>query len=166
MAFVVTIKEKFYLVLTEGNISHIPLQSRKRGCYCLFYWGQAGELPARCLWKAISVLEILLRQLKKESIQFCKKLIDTRETNHSQNKRVVAKPGFVTGCSTRNKIHQLKEVDWRKLHIGAKLHDVFVHIPAIISTEAQNILKSCIQRKTQGTTRQLDKEDKKINAML
>lgn len=37
MVFVVKIKEKFYLVLTEGNILlHIPLQSRKRDCYCLF----------------------------------------------------------------------------------------------------------------------------------
>ena len=49
-AFVVKIKEKFYLVLTEGNILlHIPLQSRKRYCHCLFYWGQAVELPARSL---------------------------------------------------------------------------------------------------------------------
>lgn len=156
MAFVVRIKEKFYLVLTEGNISHIPLPSRKRDCYCLFYWGQAGELPAKCLWKAISVLEILLRQLKKESIQFCKKLIDTRETNHSWNKRAVAKPGFVTGCSTQNKIHHLNKVDQRQLHFGAKPHGLFVHIPPIVSIEAQHILKSCRQRKTQGTGKQLD----------
>lgn len=50
MAFAVRIKEKFYLVLTKGNILlHIPLQSRKRDCYCLFYWDQAVELPARSL---------------------------------------------------------------------------------------------------------------------
>lgn len=102
------------------------------------------------------MLEILLRQLKKESIQFCKKLIDTRETNHSWNKRAVAKPGFVTGCSTQNKIHHLNKVDQRQLHFGAKPHGLFVHIPPIVSIEAQHILKSCRQRKTQGTGKQLD----------
>ena len=50
MAFVVRIKEKYYLVLTKGNVVlHIPLQSRKRDCYCLFYWDQAVQLPARSL---------------------------------------------------------------------------------------------------------------------
>lgn len=50
MAFVVRIKETFYLLLTEGNILlHIPLQSWKRDCYCLFYWCQAIQLPARSL---------------------------------------------------------------------------------------------------------------------
>lgn len=50
IAFVVRIKKNFYYVLTEANtLLHIPLQNRKRDCYCLFYLGQAVELPARSL---------------------------------------------------------------------------------------------------------------------
>lgn len=80
--------------------------------------------------------------MKEESIQFWKKLIDTRETNQSQNKRAVSKPDFVRGCFTQNRLNSLNEVDWGKLYMEDRVYDAFIHFPPIISIEAQHILKN------------------------